>query len=79
MVKKAGPIDRYIGKKIKLKRIQLRLSQANLGNFLGVSFQQIQKYESGSNRIPVSRLYKLVKVFNLGLDYFFDGFDGEVK
>ena len=72
-VKTAGPIDRYVGKKIKFKRIQVGMSQKELGGHLGVAFQQLQKYESGLNRTPVERLFKMTKIFNIPINYFFDG------
>ena len=71
--KKTGVIDKYIGKKIKLKRIQYQFSQAHLGNLLGVTFQQIQKYENGSNRTPVSRLVEMTNIFNIPINYFVEG------
>lgn len=75
MSKKAGLLYRYIGSKIKAKRVSLGLSQSNLGKILDVSFQQIQKYETGLNRIPVSSLFVLSKAFSVSIDYFFEDFN----
>jgi transcriptional regulator with XRE-family HTH domain len=63
----ASAIDRYIGARMREQRLALNVSQAELGEKLGVSFQQIQKYESGVNRVSAARLYDLCKALNLSL------------
>jgi len=68
-------LDVYIGKKIKFRRSTLGISQDKLGSYLGVTFQQIQKYEKGVNRVSVSMLYSIAKMLNVDLEYFVEGFD----
>lgn len=68
----AGPADAAIGKKIRVRRIEIGMSQDDLGQKLGVSFQQIQKYEKGTNRVGAARLQDVAKALGIGMDYFFD-------
>lgn len=72
-------IDQHIGKRIRERRIEIGMSQDALGAKLGVSFQQIQKYESGANRIAASRLYLLSKTLDVDLSFFFEGLPGAKK
>ena len=72
MAKKPHPIDVHVGKQVRLRRTLLGVSQTELGATIGLTFQQIQKYEDGSNRISASRLYELAKVFGVSLDSFFE-------
>ncbi len=65
-------IDIYVGKKLRMRRTLLGMSQTDLGQALGLTFQQIQKYEQGSNRIGSSRLYDLAKVLDVPVTYFFE-------
>lgn len=65
-------VDCEIGQRIFLRRKQLRLSQSALGAGLGVSFQQIQKYERGSNRVSTSALYRIAMVLGVPMSYFFE-------
>ena len=65
-------IDIYVGKKLRMRRTLLGMSQTDLGQALGLTFQQIQKYEQGSNRIGSSRLYDLAKVLDVPITYFFE-------
>ncbi len=67
------PVDVHVGKKIKQMRALRRLSQTDVAQKLNLSFQQIQKYEIGSNRVAASRLYELSKIFGVPTSYFFDG------
>ena len=69
--KKADLLDLHIGQKIKDRRIQIGLSQSKISDKLGITFQQFQKYETGKNRIPVSRLYKLLNILEVSFEYFF--------
>ncbi|WP_375656469.1 helix-turn-helix domain-containing protein [Bartonella sp. CM120XJJH] len=64
-------IDLFIGKKIRLKRKMLKMSQTTLGHALGVSFQQIQKYEKGLNRVSAGRLKKISDILNVPLSFFY--------
>lgn len=73
------PIDPYVGGRIRLRRIQLGMSQGALANRIGVSFQAVQKYESGDIRISASRLYDVAQVLQVPPGFFFDGYpDGLV-
>lgn len=73
------PIDAYVGGRIRLRRIQLGLSQGALAGKVGVSFQAVQKYESGDIRISASRLYDVGQVLQVSPAFFFEGYpDGVV-
>jgi transcriptional regulator with XRE-family HTH domain len=65
------PIDVHVGKRMRLRRSLLGMSQGKLGEALGLSFQQVQKYERGINRIGASRLFELSRVLGVGVSYFF--------
>lgn len=66
------PIDVHVGSRVRLRRTLLGLSQDKLARAIGVSFQQLQKYERGTNRISASRLYALSKVLGVGISWFFE-------
>ena len=68
------PVDREIGRRIFVRRKQVRLTQTVLGAAIGVSFQQVQKYERGSNRVSTSALYRIAAVLDVPMSYFFDVF-----
>ena len=68
-------IDKFVGKKIKERRLSMGITQEELGNVIGVSFQQIQKYEKGVNRAGASRLYDLARALRVSVAFFFDSFD----
>jgi transcriptional regulator with XRE-family HTH domain len=73
------PIDVYVGGRMRLRRIQLGLSQGALASKIGVSFQAVQKYESGDIRISASRLYDVAQVLEVSPAFFFEGYpDGLV-
>jgi transcriptional regulator with XRE-family HTH domain len=73
------PIDAYVGGRMRLRRIQLGLSQGALASKIGVSFQAVQKYESGDIRISASRLYDVAQVLQVAPGFFFEGYpDGVV-
>jgi transcriptional regulator with XRE-family HTH domain len=72
----AHPIDAYVGSRIRLRRVQLGLSQTALGGRIGVSFQAVQKYESGDIRISASRLFETAQALQVAPGYFFEGFAG---
>jgi transcriptional regulator with XRE-family HTH domain len=65
----------HVGSRIRLRRQLLKMSQEALGNELGVTFQQVQKYERGANRVGASRLYSLSRVLDVPVSYFFEGLD----
>ncbi len=79
MKKKPGntphPVDVYVGGRIRLRRTLLGMSQENLGEAVELTFQQIQKYERGTNRVSASRLHQLATVLTVPVSFFFDGLD----
>ena len=74
--KKGKPhdVDIHVGGRVRLRRSALGLSQDQLGEAIGLSFQQVQKYERGANRIGASRLYEMSKVLQTPISYFFENF-----
>jgi len=80
-VKEAGPhpTDRHVGLRLRERRTILGLSQQGLAGFLGMSFQQVQKYESGMNRISASRLFILAKFLHTEVGYFFEGLPSDAS
>ena len=67
-----SPIDVHVGSRIRLRRTLLGLSQERLGESLGLTFQQVQKYERGVNRVGASRLFDLSRVLDVPISFFFD-------
>ncbi len=67
-----SPIDVHVGSRIRLRRTLLGLSQERLGDQLGLTFQQVQKYERGVNRVGASRLFDLARVLDVPISFFFD-------
>ena len=74
-----NPIDVYVGKRMRLRRQMLCLSQEKLAAALGLTFQQVQKYERGLNRMGASRLWDIAAVLNVPINYFFDGMDSQIR
>ncbi len=72
----AGPIDALVGARIRLRRTLLGMSQEKLGAALGLTFQQVQKYERGANKVGASRLYEMSRVLNVPIGFFFDDLAG---
>lgn len=72
-------IDAYVGHKLRQIRLTVGISQTELADAAGVSFQQLQKYEEGVNRISIGRLYILAKTLDVPLDYFVEGFENDNK
>ncbi|GGE49578.1 transcriptional regulator [Marinicauda pacifica] len=70
-----GPnaVDRHVGSRVRLRRQLLNMSQEKLGEELGVTFQQVQKYERGANRIGAGRLWNLARVLDVPVSFFFEG------
>ncbi len=66
------PVDVHVGGRLRIRRTLLGLSQTALGEALGLTFQQVQKYERGANRMGSSRLYDLARVLDVPIEYFFD-------
>ncbi|KPH80848.1 helix-turn-helix domain-containing protein [Bosea vaviloviae] len=74
MLKKVpNPIDRHVGSRVRMRRMLAGVSQEKLGDALGLTFQQVQKYEKGSNRISASRLQQIAKMLDVPVSFFFDG------
>lgn len=74
MVKKApNPIDRHVGARVRMRRMMLGMSQENLGEALALTFQQVQKYEKGTNRIGASRLQQISHILQVPVSFFFEG------
>ncbi len=69
------PIDVHVGSRVRLRRTLLGMTQTQLGERLGITFQQIQKYERGANRISASRLYQMSHILDVSVSYFFDDLD----
>lgn len=73
------PVDVHVGKRLRLKRTLLGLSQEYIGNAIGVTFQQIQKYERGVNRMGASRLYDFSRVMSVPVSFFFEGYEASTS
>ena len=74
---KPNPIDVHVGARVRLRRTLLGMSQEKLGEAIGLTFQQVQKYERGANRVGASRLYDLSRVLDVPVSFFFDDIDPE--
>jgi transcriptional regulator with XRE-family HTH domain len=72
MATKPNPIDVHVGRRLRLRRTLLGMSQERLGELLGLTFQQVQKYERGVNRIGSSRLFELGQILDVPVSFFFD-------
>jgi transcriptional regulator with XRE-family HTH domain len=73
MAKRATITDQYVGSRVKMRRMMLKMSQDKLSQKLGLTFQQIQKYEKGINRIGASRLQELALILRVPVGFFFEG------
>jgi transcriptional regulator with XRE-family HTH domain len=74
MAKKApNPIDKHVGSRVRMRRMMLGMSQEKLGDALGLTFQQVQKYEKGTNRIGASRLQQISHILQVPVAFFFEG------
>ena len=74
MAKKApNPIDKHVGSRVRMRRMMLSMSQEKLGDALGLTFQQVQKYEKGTNRIGASRLQAIANILQVPVSFFFEG------
>jgi len=71
--KSANQTDRYVGARVRMRRLMLGMSQEKLGDALGLTFQQVQKYEKGANRIGASRLQHMSQILQVPISFFFDG------
>ena len=75
---KPNPIDRHVGARVRMRRMMLEMTQEGLGDALGVTFQQVQKYELGKNRISASRLQHISQILRVPPPFFFEGAAGGV-
>ncbi len=71
--KSPNPIDVYVGGRVRMRRMLIGMSQEKLGESLGLTFQQVQKYEKGANRIGASRLYQIARVLSVPVEFFYEG------
>lgn len=78
MTSKPDPVDVHVGSRVRLRRTLLGMSQEKLGDALGLTFQQIQKYERGANRIGSSRLFKISQILEVPVSFFFDDMPDQV-
>lgn len=72
---RSNQVDAHVGSRVRMRRTLLGLSQEKLGDALGLTFQQVQKYERGANRIGASRLYQLTRILDVPVSFFFDEMD----
>ena len=70
--KKPNPVDIHVGSRVRLRRMLLGMSQDRLGNSMGLTFQQVQKYEKGVNRIGASRLFHISRILDVPVQFFFE-------
>lgn len=68
-----NPIDRHVGSRVRMRRVLVGMSQEKLGEALALTFQQVQKYEKGTNRIGASRLQQISRILGVPVEYFFEG------
>ncbi|MCW5699635.1 MAG: helix-turn-helix transcriptional regulator [Rhodospirillales bacterium] len=73
---RATDVDRFVGTRIRERRVMLGLSQQQMADMIGVTYQQAHKYERGINRISAGRLYEIAQVLRVPVSYFFDGIEG---
>src|ERR1700753_1770481 len=73
--KQANPIDVQVGNRVRIRRMLIGMSQERLGDLLGLTFQQVQKYEKGVNRIGAGRLFEISRILNGPVDFFYEGLD----
>jgi transcriptional regulator with XRE-family HTH domain len=71
--KAPGALDRYVGTRMRVRRLEVGMSQEKLGEFLGITFQQVQKYEKGTNRVSISRLHQIAQALETPISYFYEG------
>ena len=73
MIKSPNPTDKHVGSRVRMRRMMLGMSQEKLGGALGLTFQQVQKYEKGTNRIGASRLQQISQILQVPVAFFFEG------
>ena len=72
-------VDKYVGSRVRMRRLMLDMSQTDLADAIGLTFQQVQKYEKGSNRMGASRLHQIAEVLQVPPTFFFEGAPGQSK
>ena len=72
-MRSADEVDAHVGRRLRQRRIALGISQEQLGAELGLTFQQVQKYEKGQNRISAGRLYKIAQILSVSVEHFYEG------
>lgn len=77
--KQANPIDIQVGNRVRIRRMLIGMSQERLGDLLGLTFQQIQKYEKGVNRIGAGRLFEMARILNVPIDFFYEGMEAQAS
>lgn len=77
--KQANPIDVQVGNRVRIRRMLIGMSQERLGDLLGLTFQQVQKYEKGVNRIGAGRLFEISRILNVPIDFFYEGLSMETQ
>ncbi|MEK9671764.1 MAG: helix-turn-helix transcriptional regulator [Rhodospirillaceae bacterium] len=75
----SNPVDIHVGQRLRLRRTLLGMSQEKLGDAVGLTFQQIQKYERGTNRIGASRLYMFSRILDVQISYFFEQIPAQIR
>jgi transcriptional regulator with XRE-family HTH domain len=75
--KQTNPIDAQVGNRVRLRRMLIGMSQERLGELLGLTFQQVQKYEKGVNRIGAGRLFEVSRILGVPIEYFYEGANGQ--
>ena len=73
-----SPVDVHVGRRVRMRRTLLGMSQTTLGEAIGLTFQQVQKYERGTNRVSSSRLYDVARVLDVPVEFFFEDMPAEV-
>ena len=71
--KAPNPVDKYVGSRVRMRRIMLGMSQEKLGEALGLTFQQVQKYEKGTNRVGASRMQQISEILQVPVSFLFEG------
>ncbi|NJL08628.1 MAG: helix-turn-helix transcriptional regulator [Methylacidiphilales bacterium] len=71
--KSPNPVDKHVGARVRMRRMMVGMSQERLGDSLGITFQQVQKYEKGTNRVGASRLQQISKTLGVPVSFFFEG------
>ncbi len=77
--KKPSTVDSQVGNRVRVRRMLLGMSQERLGELLGLTFQQVQKYEKGTNRIGAGRLYQIAQILGVPIDYFYEGAETHIN